>query len=431
MTRFLRSSAVAAIVATAAMLAFPGLARADDPVARFQDWMRRSTEASGPPSTEAIQSMVTELLDGVDWSTFGVNELARVDQLVALLPGGHEGRNARLAELTAREDIEGARALLLLLEEPSRLPEAELSAALRAILEHPARDAVLASGESRGFIAKLGSLSAATATAVRDEILGLGVMLDLDLPPREASKLLLYLESLRALGEAIPPDAYETVRSRTVERLDESIRAMKADAETADDDFVAWLEGVRAYADGAHMRGTLMHRVAPATSFGWYSGDEAVTSLADLVGTVVVLDFWATWCVPCIAAFPQMRELEERYRDYDVVVLGVTSLQGIHYSGDGPPIDCTGDPEKEYGLMAEFMASRNVTWPVAFSTTDLFNPDFGVRGVPHMVILDARGVVRFRGLHPGRGTLADKAAMIDPLLAEAGLRTPAPPASEP
>ena len=45
-------------------------------------------------------------------------------------------------------------------------------------------------------------------------------------------------------------------------------------------------------------------------------------------GNVVVVDFWATWCGPCVGSFPQVKELVEYYKGYNVTVLGLTSPQG-------------------------------------------------------------------------------------------------------
>jgi hypothetical protein len=123
-----------------------------------------------------------------------------------------------------------------------------------------------------------------------------------------------------------------------------------------------------------------------------------------------------------------VRELVSHYEGYDVVVLGVTSLQGAHYGAAGK-IDTTGDPAKEYELMKEFVLEKEMTWPVAFSTSDVFDPNYGVNGIPHVVIIDPAGNIRERGLHPA-GDADKEHATIDALLAEFGLDAPPSKASE-
>ena len=49
---------------------------------------------------------------------------------------------------------------------------------------------------------------------------------------------------------------------------------------------------------------------------------------ADLKGKILVLDFWATWCAPCIAEVPHLNKLQEKYEDRGVKVVGVTMASG-------------------------------------------------------------------------------------------------------
>ena len=141
----------------------------------------------------------------------------------------------------------------------------------------------------------------------------------------------------------------------------------------------------------------------------------------------VLVDFWATWCGPCVGAFPNVRKLQEHYKGYPVVILGVTSVQGSHVDRvNKKRIDCKGDPEKEFALMKQFMKDLNMTWPVAFGKEEVYNKEYGVMGVPHIAIIDAQGRIRYNELTPYSPPY-EEAEKIDALLKEAGLKYPTTP----
>ena len=64
--------------------------------------------------------------------------------------------------------------------------------------------------------------------------------------------------------------------------------------------------------------------------------DGKAVRLADLKGKVVLVDFWATWCPPCVASFPTFRQLSREYKDRGFVILGV-NLDDLAQPESGQP----------------------------------------------------------------------------------------------
>jgi thiol-disulfide isomerase/thioredoxin len=174
-------------------------------------------------------------------------------------------------------------------------------------------------------------------------------------------------------------------------------------------------------AEAQAKREALLGVMAPEFGFEWSSQPE-FKKLSDLRGKVVVLDFWATWCGPCIRSFPMVREDVAHFRDTPVVILGVTRLYGRVSGLEAKPIDVKDDPQREYELTAEFMKKHDMTWPVVFSGEQVFS-DYLVSGIPNIVIIDPAGKVRHLGLNPHTPGV-DIAGKVAELLKEFNLPAP-------
>lgn len=321
---------------------------------------------------------------------------------------------ANLAIVASREDERGAGAAVLQLEllgSPfaarvdgewiKHVPESEEQAIL---LERALRHAGIADALRNGCAATI--MLPATISGLdrpdllsdhRAEILALASWYTEDANPRIFLTIEDYLEAISTLDPPLAPVDMEAVRARLVA----AARAATGDTNelkgSMNVDEIEWLTTTLDRLDGAAARNALLGHPAPGLEFLWSSTGQW-ESLEDLKGRVVVIDFWTTWCAPCVASFPRLRELQERYADAPVVILGVTSPQGRHVV-DGAVVDCKGDPEREFSLMQEYIRERDITWPVVFTRQDVYNPEYGVSGIPHVAIIDRDGIVRHRALH--------------------------------
>ena len=164
------------------------------------------------------------------------------------------------------------------------------------------------------------------------------------------------------------------------------------------------------YLEGPFAKGTLVGSKAPELHFlRWYGhdGDSVVTRdiqslhalYAEGKAPVVMLDFWGTKCVPCIQSFPELAEMQQKLQGKDVIVIGITSLQG--YFVDTPnhrTIQTRNNPEKELGLFPGFMKDMGINWNIAITEEDVMNTDYGVLAIPHVVLIDKQGRVRYNAL---------------------------------
>lgn len=385
---------------------------------RFLTVRMNATDPSDPALTEAAGSALT----GLDISELTAGEIDVMMMVLAEQPDAMAQARERLGELIDDETPGGAVAmandiLAALISPAQPMDIAEKSAErLDVLLSHEGLEPALRAG--RGTVAMTLFTRAVQPQWMmerRDRLAELSDVFDRDAPPTLAMAGMMFHQGMaRVLQDQ--PETAETIRAAVAL----AIRSASERATTPDREAAALREMI-VYVDGAYARGELLNHEAPGFELLW-SSEQGITSLADLRGKVVVVDFWATWCGPCVRSFPDLAKLQETYAGSPVVILGVTRVQGMHVGPKGQRVDTSGDPEREYELMAGYIGEQNITWPIGF-IEDAVQIEYGVDSIPHVVIIDPDGVVRHRAIHAAV-PLSQKRALIDPILAEFDLPVP-------
>lgn len=155
-----------------------------------------------------------------------------------------------------------------------------------------------------------------------------------------------------------------------------------------------------------HSRFELSGKPAPDFRLPLLDGTEF--RLADHTGQVVLIDFWATWCGPCVKAMPSMQKLYETFRERGVVVVGVSS-----------------DGVTKKGAVAKLVEKMKLTYPIGVATNAV-NDDYFVRAIPNLILIGRDGTVQGRHIGFSSELVQELSGQIEKLLAGESLPSAQP-----
>jgi thiol-disulfide isomerase/thioredoxin len=110
-------------------------------------------------------------------------------------------------------------------------------------------------------------------------------------------------------------------------------------------------------------------------------------SFASLKGKVVLIDFWAMWCGPCIVAFPSIRQWQADFGNDGLEILGVTRYYGMEVGAK--------TTRDEIAMLTAFRQKHQLPYDLVVANGQILQNLYGATSLPTTVIIDRRGIIRY------------------------------------
>ena len=135
------------------------------------------------------------------------------------------------------------------------------------------------------------------------------------------------------------------------------------------------IDNVRAMVEGERAK---FDRIGKPVDLAFTAIDGREVDLSQLKGKVVLLDFWATWCGPCIVALPKVKVAYEKYHSKGFEIVGISL-------------------DEELDSLKQFIAKQDMPWPQYYDGKGWSNDiarRFGISAIPAMWLIDREGNLR-------------------------------------
>jgi thiol-disulfide isomerase/thioredoxin len=122
-------------------------------------------------------------------------------------------------------------------------------------------------------------------------------------------------------------------------------------------------------------------KIIAASDFELLNMDEEKRKLSDYRGKVVLLNFWATWCPPCIREMPSMERLHQQINADDFSVIAINQME---------------DSDQVFAFTGQLEVDP--TFEILFDSRSEVSQAYAVRGLPTTYLIDKQGNIRYRAV---------------------------------
>ena len=194
----------------------------------------------------------------------------------------------------------------------------------------------------------------------------------------DKKKGIIWKETVKEVGPIFP----DTPRFEYTLETTVWFKASEPDAQIAPDELFAFkaTEAMELVEEFVSSRDKMVREIEgkPLPALNFVAMDGKAVSLDSFRGKPLLLDFWATWCTPCVESLPAMEKLYSEAASKGLVLVSI-------------------DDDEEAQKATEFLAKHNESWP-NFHLTDAIADAFPAHGIPYFVLVDALGKVVYSNI---------------------------------